>query len=115
MRHGRPALHDLQLRTRQVSFATRRENICRHRCRRCFRSARSVLHHSITDRKLATGLQEDVVSFTGRRLLEIEQRQQEAAPSTNKVEDKTETEEDVGDERWKRAEEKYAAESYQFR
>uniref|UniRef100_A0A668TGX4 BZIP domain-containing protein n=1 Tax=Oreochromis aureus TaxID=47969 RepID=A0A668TGX4_OREAU len=70
---------------------------------------------SITDRKLATGLQEDVVSFTGRRLLEIEQRQQEAAPSTNKVEDKTETEEDVGDERWKRAEEKYAAESYQFR
>uniref|UniRef100_I3JBZ8 BZIP domain-containing protein n=1 Tax=Oreochromis niloticus TaxID=8128 RepID=I3JBZ8_ORENI len=70
---------------------------------------------SITDRKLATGLQEDMVSFTGRRLLEIEQRQQEAAPSTNKVEDKTETEEDVGDERWKRAEEKYAAESYQFR
>ncbi|XP_063321692.1 cyclic AMP-dependent transcription factor ATF-6 beta isoform X5 [Pelmatolapia mariae] len=70
---------------------------------------------SITDRKLATGLQEDVMSFTGRRLLEIEQRQQEAAPSTNKVEDKTEAEEDGGDERWKKAEEKYAAESYQFR
>lgn len=88
--------------------------MCRRRCRRRFCSARSVLRHSITDRKLATGLHEDVVSFTGRRLLEIEQRQQ-AAPPTNKVEDKTETEEDGGDERWKRAEEKYAAESYQFR
>uniref|UniRef100_A0A3P9DNV7 Activating transcription factor 6 beta n=1 Tax=Maylandia zebra TaxID=106582 RepID=A0A3P9DNV7_9CICH len=70
---------------------------------------------SITDRKLATGLHEDVVSFTGRRLLEIEQHQQAPPPLTNKVEDKTETEEDGGDERWKRAEAKYAAEPYQFR
>lgn len=70
---------------------------------------------SITDRKLATGLHEDVVSFTGRRLLEIEQRQQAPPPLTNEVEDKTETEEDGGDERWKRAEAKYAAEPYQFR
>lgn len=73
------------------------------------------MHHSITDRKLATGLHEDVVSFTGRRLLEIEQHQQAPPPLTNKVEDKTETEEDGGDERWKRAEAKYAAEPYQFR
>ncbi|XP_042071447.1 cyclic AMP-dependent transcription factor ATF-6 beta [Haplochromis burtoni] len=70
---------------------------------------------SITDRKLATGLHEDVVSFTGRRLLEIEQHQQAPPPLTNKVEDKMETEEDGGDERWKRAEAKYAAEPYQFR
>lgn len=69
----------------------------------------------ITDRKLSTGLQEDTVSYTGRRLLEIEQQQQQAAPSTSKVADKTETEEDGGDEQWKRAEERDAAESYQFR
>lgn len=56
-----------------------------------------------------------MVSFTGRRLLEIEQHQQAPPPLTNKVEDKTETEEDGGDERWKRAEAKYAAEPYQFR
>ncbi|XP_070778127.1 cyclic AMP-dependent transcription factor ATF-6 beta [Enoplosus armatus] len=67
---------------------------------------------SITDRKLS-GLQDGVVSYTGRRLLEIEQQQQQqyqqqeaAAQPPSRVEDKMETEEDGGDE---------AAESYQFR
>lgn len=62
---------------------------------------------SITDRKLS-GLQDGVVSYTGRRLLEIEQHQQEASSSSpaSRAEDRTEAEEDGGDE---------AAESYQFR
>ncbi|XP_044027287.1 cyclic AMP-dependent transcription factor ATF-6 beta isoform X3 [Siniperca chuatsi] len=71
---------------------------------------------SITDRKLS-GLQDGVVSYTGRRLLEIEQQQQQqqqyqqqqqeaAAQPPSRVEDKTETEEEGGDE---------AAESYPFR
>ncbi|XP_041868567.1 LOW QUALITY PROTEIN: cyclic AMP-dependent transcription factor ATF-6 beta [Melanotaenia boesemani] len=70
---------------------------------------------SITDRKLPTDLQEDLMSYTGRRLLEIEQQQAAAQPHS-RVEDKTETEEDGGDERWKRGEaERYTPESYQFR
>lgn len=69
---------------------------------------------SITDRKLSTGLQEDVVSYTGRHLLEIEQ-QQAAAQATSRAEDKVDAEEDAGDERWKRESERYAAESDQFR
>ncbi|XP_074468536.1 cyclic AMP-dependent transcription factor ATF-6 beta isoform X1 [Sebastes fasciatus] len=66
---------------------------------------------SITDRKLS-GLQDGVMSYTGRRLLEIEQQQQQqqqqeaAAPPPSRMEDKTETEEDGVDD---------AAESYQFR
>ncbi|XP_054461507.1 LOW QUALITY PROTEIN: cyclic AMP-dependent transcription factor ATF-6 beta [Anoplopoma fimbria] len=65
---------------------------------------------SISDRKL-TDLQDGVVTYTGRRLLELEQQQQQqqqraAAQPPSRVEDTTETEEDVGDE---------AAESYQFR
>uniref|UniRef100_A0A3Q3XGQ6 BZIP domain-containing protein n=1 Tax=Mola mola TaxID=94237 RepID=A0A3Q3XGQ6_MOLML len=61
---------------------------------------------SITDRKLSD-LQEGVVSYTGRHLLEIEEQQQEvAAPSPSRVEDRAEMEEEGGDE---------AEESYQFR
>ncbi|XP_070702537.1 cyclic AMP-dependent transcription factor ATF-6 beta [Pempheris klunzingeri] len=79
---------------------------------------------SITDRKLS-GLQDSVISYTGRRLLEIgqhhQQQQQEAAAAAaaaaveaeavaarraSRVEDRTETEEDGGDE---------AAETFQFR
>ncbi|XP_039977068.1 cyclic AMP-dependent transcription factor ATF-6 beta isoform X2 [Xiphias gladius] len=71
---------------------------------------------SITDKKLSTGLQESVVSYTGRRLLEIEQQQQQqqqqqhvAAQPPSGLEDRTETEEDGGEA------ERYAPESYQFR
>uniref|UniRef100_A0A8D0AD47 BZIP domain-containing protein n=1 Tax=Sander lucioperca TaxID=283035 RepID=A0A8D0AD47_SANLU len=68
---------------------------------------------SIMDRKLS-GLQDGVVSYTGRRLLEFEQQQQQqqhkqqqaAAQPRSRVEDRTETEEDAGDE---------AAEAFQFR
>uniref|UniRef100_A0A8C7Y073 BZIP domain-containing protein n=1 Tax=Oryzias sinensis TaxID=183150 RepID=A0A8C7Y073_9TELE len=69
---------------------------------------------SITDRKLSEALQEDEMSYTGRRLLEIEQ-QLKAAPQPHvRVEDKAEAEEDGGDERWRRAQvEGY--ESDQFR
>ncbi|XP_043995286.1 cyclic AMP-dependent transcription factor ATF-6 beta isoform X1 [Gambusia affinis] len=73
---------------------------------------------SITDRKLSAGLQEDLVSYTGRRLLEIEQQQdRQADPQPlQKVEDKPEKPESSGDERWKGGEaERYAPESYQFR
>lgn len=62
---------------------------------------------SITDRRMSD-LQEGVVSYTGRRLLEIEQQQQEAAaaPPPSRMEDRTETEEEGGEE---------APDSYQFR
>ncbi|KAF1382069.1 hypothetical protein PFLUV_G00160610 [Perca fluviatilis] len=68
---------------------------------------------SITDRKLS-GLQDGVVSYTGRRLLEFEQQQQQqhkqqqqaASRSPSRAQDRTETEEDAGDE---------AAEAFQFR
>lgn len=72
----------------------------------CFHSC------SITEKKLSTGLQDSVMSYTGRRLLEIEQQQQqqqEAAQPLSRVEDRTETEEDGGDA------ERYAPESYHFR
>ncbi|XP_026156701.1 cyclic AMP-dependent transcription factor ATF-6 beta [Mastacembelus armatus] len=70
---------------------------------------------SISDRTLSTGLQDSVDStFSRRHLLEINQQQQAEPPS--RVEDKTEVEEDGGDERWKRGEaERYTPESYQFR
>lgn len=70
-----------------------------------------LLHCSITDRKL-TDLQEGVVSYTGRRLLEMEQQDQQqqqqeaAAPPPSRVDDRTDTEEEAGDE---------AAGSFQFR
>uniref|UniRef100_A0A8C6M9L9 Activating transcription factor 6 beta n=1 Tax=Nothobranchius furzeri TaxID=105023 RepID=A0A8C6M9L9_NOTFU len=68
---------------------------------------------SITDRKLSVGLQEDVVPFSGRRLLEVKQQQVLDEP-LSKAEDKTE--EDGGDERWKREDvERYSPESLQFR
>ncbi|KAM3858308.1 cyclic AMP-dependent transcription factor ATF-6 beta [Diretmus argenteus] len=68
---------------------------------------------SITDRKLPAGLHEGVVPYTGRRLLEMEQQQPPPPPS--RVEDRTETEEDGGEERWKGGEAERDAESYQFR
>lgn len=64
---------------------------------------------SITDRRMSD-LQEGVVSYTGRRLLEIEQQQlqqqEAAAPPPSRVEDRTEMEEEGGEE---------APDSYQFR
>ncbi|MEQ2212567.1 hypothetical protein XENOCAPTIV_001516 [Xenoophorus captivus] len=77
------------------------------------------VRYPITDRKLSAGLQEDLVSYTGRRLLEMEQQQQQrqAVPQPlRKVEDKAEKKEARGDEQWKRGEaEGYAPESFQFR
>ncbi|KAM4631400.1 cyclic AMP-dependent transcription factor ATF-6 beta isoform 1-T1 [Polymixia lowei] len=70
---------------------------------------------SITDRKLPTGLQEGVVSYTGRRILEIQPHQQAPQP-LSREEDRTDADEDGGEYRWKRTEtEREAAESYQFR
>lgn len=60
---------------------------------------------SIRDRKL-TGLQEGMVSYTGRHLLEIEEQQEEMVAAAPHREDRTETEEEAGDD---------APESYQFR
>lgn len=62
---------------------------------------------SITDRRMSD-LQEGVVSYTGRRLLEIEQQQLQdtAAPPPSRAEDRTEAEEEGGEE---------APDSYQFR
>ncbi|XP_024154227.1 cyclic AMP-dependent transcription factor ATF-6 beta [Oryzias melastigma] len=69
---------------------------------------------SITDRKLSEALQEDEVSYTGRKLLEIEQQLKAAPQPHARVEDKAESEEDGGDERWRRGQvEGY--ESDQFR
>ncbi|CAN9503597.1 unnamed protein product [Ophioblennius macclurei] len=63
---------------------------------------------SITDRKLS-GLRDSAVEYTGRRLLEIEQQEAPAPPG--RVEEPTE--DDGGD--WRRVEERYSAESDQFR
>lgn len=60
---------------------------------------------SISDRRL-TDLQEGIVSYTGRHLLEIEQQQQEAVVPPHRVEEKSETDEEGAEE---------LPESYQFR
>lgn len=62
---------------------------------------------SISDRRL-TDLQEGIVSYTGRHLLEIEQQQQqeETVAPPDRVEEKSETEEEGAEE---------LPESYQFR
>lgn len=60
---------------------------------------------SISDRRL-TDLQEGIVSYTGRHLLEIEQQQQETVVPPQRVEEKSETDEEGAEE---------LPESYQFR
>uniref|UniRef100_A0A665U4E0 BZIP domain-containing protein n=1 Tax=Echeneis naucrates TaxID=173247 RepID=A0A665U4E0_ECHNA len=62
---------------------------------------------SITDRKLSVSLQDGVTSYTGRRLLEIEQ--QVAAQPPSRVEDKAEMDEDGAES------ERYTSDSYHFR
>nr|XP_020443231.1 LOW QUALITY PROTEIN: cyclic AMP-dependent transcription factor ATF-6 beta [Monopterus albus] len=71
---------------------------------------------SITDKTLSTGLQDSVVSFTGRQLLEVQPHRQVAAEPPSRAEDRTEMEDDPGDDRWKKGEaERYAPEAFQFR
>lgn len=72
----------------------------------CESLAHSGCFLSISDRRM-TDLQEGIVSYTGRHLLEIEQQQQEetVAPP-DRVEEKSETEEEGAEE---------LPESYQFR
>ncbi|XP_045082309.1 cyclic AMP-dependent transcription factor ATF-6 beta-like isoform X2 [Coregonus clupeaformis] len=66
---------------------------------------------SITDRKLETGLQEEVVPHTGRHLLEFETAQEHS-----RVEERIEPEEEGGEDRWKGREvERESTDSYQFR
>ncbi|XP_055750362.1 cyclic AMP-dependent transcription factor ATF-6 beta-like isoform X2 [Salvelinus fontinalis] len=68
---------------------------------------------SITDRKLETGLQEEVVPHAGRRLLEFETAQEHS-----RVEERMDPEEEVegGEDGWKGGEvERESTDSYQFR
>ncbi|XP_013997193.1 cyclic AMP-dependent transcription factor ATF-6 beta isoform X2 [Salmo salar] len=66
---------------------------------------------SITDRKLETGLQEEVVPHTGRRLLEFE-----TAQGHSRVEERMDPEEEEGEDGWKGGEvERESTDSYQFR
>uniref|UniRef100_A0A674BPR0 Cyclic AMP-dependent transcription factor ATF-6 beta-like n=1 Tax=Salmo trutta TaxID=8032 RepID=A0A674BPR0_SALTR len=66
---------------------------------------------SITDRKLETGLQEEVVPHTGRRLLEFE-----TAQGHSRVEERMDPEEEGGEDGWKGGEvERESTDSYQFR
>ncbi|KAM9419483.1 cyclic AMP-dependent transcription factor ATF-6 beta-like isoform 4-T4 [Salvelinus alpinus] len=66
---------------------------------------------SITDRKLETGLQEEVVPHTGRNLLEFE-----TAREHSRVEERLDPEEEGGEDGWKGGEvERESTDSYQFR
>ncbi|XP_029514084.1 cyclic AMP-dependent transcription factor ATF-6 beta isoform X2 [Oncorhynchus nerka] len=66
---------------------------------------------SITDRKLETGLQEEVVPHTGRHLLEFETAQEHS-----RVEERIDPEEEGGEDGWKGGEvERESTDSYQFR
>ncbi|XP_038827712.1 cyclic AMP-dependent transcription factor ATF-6 beta-like isoform X3 [Salvelinus namaycush] len=66
---------------------------------------------SITDRKLETGLQEEVVPHAGRRLLEFETAQEHS-----RVEERMDPEEEGGEDGWKGGEvERESTDSYQFR
>uniref|UniRef100_A0A674CBZ1 Cyclic AMP-dependent transcription factor ATF-6 beta-like n=1 Tax=Salmo trutta TaxID=8032 RepID=A0A674CBZ1_SALTR len=66
---------------------------------------------SITDRKLETGLQEEVVPHTGRHLLEFE-----TAREHSRVEERIDPEEEGGEDGWKGGEvERESTDSYQFR
>ncbi|XP_041739753.1 cyclic AMP-dependent transcription factor ATF-6 beta isoform X1 [Coregonus clupeaformis] len=66
---------------------------------------------SITDRKLETGLQEEVVPHTGRHLMEFE-----AAQEHSRVEERMDPEEEGGEDGWKGGEEeRESTDSYQFR
>uniref|UniRef100_A0A4W5KSA3 BZIP domain-containing protein n=1 Tax=Hucho hucho TaxID=62062 RepID=A0A4W5KSA3_9TELE len=66
---------------------------------------------SITDRKLETGLQEEVVPHTGRHLLEFETAQEHS-----RVEERMDPDEEGGEDGWKGGEvERESTDSYQFR
>ena len=67
---------------------------------------------SITDRKLETGLHEEVVPHAGRRLLEFETAQEHS-----RVEERMDPEEEeAGEDGWKGGEvERESTDSYQFR
>ncbi|KAM9414690.1 cyclic AMP-dependent transcription factor ATF-6 beta-like isoform 2-T2 [Salvelinus alpinus] len=69
---------------------------------------------SITDRKLETGLQEEVVPHAGRRLLEFETAQEHSRVEERM--DPEEEEEEGGEDGWKGGEvERESTDSYQFR
>ncbi|XP_070995441.1 cyclic AMP-dependent transcription factor ATF-6 beta-like isoform X2 [Oncorhynchus clarkii lewisi] len=69
---------------------------------------------SITDRKLETGLHEEVVPHAGRRLLEFEMAQEHSRVEERM--DPEEEEEEAGEDGWKGGEvERESTDSYQFR
>ncbi|XP_035649136.1 cyclic AMP-dependent transcription factor ATF-6 beta isoform X2 [Oncorhynchus keta] len=70
---------------------------------------------SITDRKLETGLQEEVVPHAGRRLLEFETAQEHSRVE-ERMDPEEEEEEEGGEDGWKGGEvERESTDSYQFR
>ncbi|XP_020355976.1 cyclic AMP-dependent transcription factor ATF-6 beta-like isoform X2 [Oncorhynchus kisutch] len=70
---------------------------------------------SITDRKLETGLQEEVVPHAGRRLLEFETAQEHSRVE-ERMDPEEEEEEEGGEDGWKGEEvERESTDSYQFR